>query len=439
MKRLLLISYYFPPDGGAGTQRAAKFCRYLPNHGWEVTVLTRTVPAVRGRWEPEDATLKLEVPGCVGVRRVAPAGCPVAWGLEVPARDPVRPWVEPAFAAAMQLASETPPDVVLITMSPFGLARLGVQIQRLLKLPVVYDLRDPWALDGWRRYRSRGEWNTDLRRMRGTLSSADGVIANTPEARHAMGQLGELDPNRVAVIPNGYDAADFDDVVPATLPEHFPLDAAVLVHTGTLHDSAANPAGVKDRLRSWLSHRPEPIIPSGRSLVHLLRAVSLLRRGGCVGIDRLRIVIVGALQPASLELIQRSGVSDLVHTTGYVSHRKSISWLLAADALFLPLHGLPPGRRSLIVPGKTYEYLASRKPILACLPDGDARDIVAESGRVIFADPCKEDEIANAVRRVLDRDLPQGQAADHRPYERQVLTAHLSEFLARVCATGAHV
>ena len=65
---------------------------------------------------------------------------------------------------------------------------------------------------------------------------------------------------------------------------------------------------------------------------------------------------------------------------GRLSHRETLALLRSADLLFLPMHELPPGQRAGLIPYKTYEYLAARRPILAAVPDGDVRDMLAPLG-----------------------------------------------------------
>ena len=108
-----------------------------------------------------------------------------------------------------------------------------------------------------------------------------------------------------------------------------------------------------------------------------------------------------------------------------------------ADALFLPLHGLPPGRRSLIVPGKTYEYLAAGRPIVGCLPEGDARDLVERSRLGFCAHSCRSHEIAAALKRLwaarqaehpFERTVP----AWLKRFDRRFLTEKLARYLDRI-------
>jgi glycosyltransferase involved in cell wall biosynthesis len=112
--------------------------------------------------------------------------------------------------------------------------------------------------------------------------------------------------------------------------------------------------------------------------------------------------------------------------------------MVKTDGLFLPLHGLPRGSRSRIVPGKTYEYLRSGLPILGCLPQGDARDLVEGSGRGYCASPCDVDEIASALARMVSdwraSRLAEADLAPIRRFERRALTQDLA---ATLCAAAS--
>jgi glycosyltransferase involved in cell wall biosynthesis len=423
MKRLLLIAYYFPPDGGAGAQRPAKFCRYLPECGWDVTVLTRAVQsdADRGRWDPADSSLSRDVEGLARI-------------LRIPARDG---WLDHLFASACEEVRRQRYDCVLITMSPFSLAYVGHRLRTKLDVPIVYDLRDPWCLDGWQRQPTYWHWRREMRLMRASLSEADGVIANTPEAARRIREvIPELEGDRLSVIPNGYDREDFrraSSPAPASVSRTF-----TLVHTGTLHGEVLyRDFSVKGVARRILAHSPERIIRSGRTVQHLLGAVRRLKKEDAECADKLRIVLVGQADEGTLRCIASSSLGSIVSTTGFVTHTESVHWLMKADGLFLPLHDLPHGGRSLIVPGKTYEYLASARPILGCLPAGDAHDLVAASGVGYLSRPTDEPAICESLHRMV-RDWAGTPPRQREPapwvsaYERRELARRLAEFLERV-------
>ena len=110
--------------------------------------------------------------------------------------------------------------------------------------------------------------------------------------------------------------------------------------------------------------------------------------------------------------------------------------LRTADLLFLPMHELRPGERAGIVPGKTYEYLASGRPILAAVPEGDARDLLEEAGGAILCPPADVDCMAAAVRTQLERFRAGKPGASPSPevvarYEYRNLVARLAEVFDR--------
>ncbi len=433
-RKLLLIAYYFPPVGGAGTQRAVKFCKHLPRCGWDVTVITGSGDAA-GRWAPSDETLVGDVGEGVRVMRVGSGG---GASRLTPTIDRHQGWSCSAIDAAAGEWRSGSYDAVLITMSPFSLAHIGEALARDCGAPVVYDLRDPWTLDGWPTYRHIAEWWVHRRFMRRVLSGAAGVIANTPEAARCIGAVVPgLDKERLCVIPNGYDAEDFSAIdAPPVDPEWF-----TLVHTGSLHSSVLYPSGgLQARLKRQLLFRPERLRPEGRTLVFLLEAIKLLRQRRPHLARRLRLVAVGSSDGSTKRSVEESGVSDCVDLVGYVPHLKSVEWLMRGDALFLPLHGLPQGKRSRIVPGKTYEYLASGRPVLACVPEGDARDLINASGVGFVADPCDPDAICDRLVEMVslwhDGGLPRGPEAWVADYERGALTERLAAHLGRVIGSG---
>jgi GT2 family glycosyltransferase len=241
----------------------------------------------------------------------------------------------------------------------------------------------------------------------------------------------------MTVIPNGYDADDFRTAAEA-LPANGTRDEFTIVHTGTLHGDSLYPARpLRAALRRMLEYTPERIVPSGRTIVHLLAALRRLRDSGVADARRVRIVLVGEVDRGTRRCIDESGVADAVTCTGFVDHAASVEWLLRADALFLPLHDLIGRGRSLIVPGKTYEYLAACKPILACLPDGDARDLISASRFGYLSRPTDEQGIADAIQQMLaDARTASSERAKCEPwvqsYERRELCRQLDAFLRKI-------
>src|SRR2546430_5624918 len=258
----------------------------------------------------------------------------------------------------------------------------------------IADMGDPWALDEMMIYPTGLHRRLEVAYMRRMLGTAAAIVMSTPEAaRQLVEVFPELADRPIVSIPNGYDAADFADE-PATRkdPAKFRI-----VHTGYLHTELGLQQQRGAKLRQLLGGATPGVEILTRSHVYLLRAVEqLLERDPSLR-DRLELHFAGVLSEIDRELAAQSPVSVL---HGYLSHADSIALMRSADLLFLPMQNLPPGRRSTTVPGKTYEYLASGRPILATIPSGDAHDILAQVGHTI-CEPNDVHAIADTIASTL--------------------------------------
>ena len=111
----------------------------------------------------------------------------------------------------------------------------------------------------------------------------------------------------------------------------------------------------------------------------------------------------------------------------------------SANLLFLPMHDLDPGRRASIVPGKTYEYLAAGPPILAAVPDGDARDFLEAAGHALLCRPNDVGAMSRAVEERLDGFLrgepaPSADVSAIQMFERRRLAETLAATFDEVLA-----
>src|SRR5688500_1883324 len=112
---------------------------------------------------------------------------------------------------------------------------------------------------------------------------------------------------------------------------------------------------------------------------YLLQAMEQLVQEKRVPAGKIELVLVGELTEGDKVLVERSAVRGMVKVLGYRTHEESVAWVKSADVLFLPLHTPLDGGPALVVPGKTYEYLGSGRPILAMGPSGDVRRFVQEA------------------------------------------------------------
>jgi glycosyltransferase involved in cell wall biosynthesis len=432
-KTAVHLAYFFPPIGGAGAQRSLKFVRYLPMFGYRSVVVTG-VGDTSGRWTPADETLSEEIDSSTDVRRVGGPEPAQATGWKGRAQrwlaQPTewsRWWISGVEAMANDLSDV---DVILASMSPYETAEAAVRLAQRLGKPWVAGLRDPWALDEMMVFPTAWHRRRELRRMRELLSSAAAIMMTTPESVVRLHEtFPELRGTPIVSIPNGFDAADFENEVQ-------PRDDGVfrIVHTGYLHTELGLRQHRTAALRRILGGQTKGVDILTRSHVYLLEAVERLVKSEPSLRGRLEVHLAGVLSSVDRETATRS---DLVRLHEYLPHADALELIRTADLLFLPMQNLPAGMRSTTVPGKTYEYLASGRPILAAVPEGDARDIVLAAGNSHVTDPDDTSGITEAIRAEVNRWLAGEEPGRPAPelvarYERRFLTAELATLLGAV-------
>ena len=399
--RVLFHSYHFPPIGGSGAQRPLQMVRGLASHGYRSVVVTGG-GATEDRWAPEDRTLVGEIPAGLDVRRLGAGSEPGGssrWRGRAERWLFLRPrwsdwWIEGSVELGIQASDDV--DLIYVWMQPYDSAEAGAVLSHRLRKPWVADLGDPWALDEMMVYPSRIHHRRDLARMGSLLGSASAIVMSTPEAaRRLLAEFPGLANRPVVAIPNGFAAEDFTGPPPERSDGAFRI-----VHTGYLHTEL----GLQQRRLRWMrralggSVRGLDILT--RSHVHLVDAVNRLLDSDASLAGTLELHLAGVMTDADREIARRCSAVKL---HGYVTHAESVALMRSADLLFLPMQNLPPGVRATIVPGKTYEYLASGTPVLAAVPDGDARDILERAGNSTLVRPDDVAGMSAAIRTEFDR------------------------------------
>lgn len=431
--KLLLLAHYFPPMGGAGVQRALKFAKYLGAEGVQVSVLAGQDPAYL-----QDGSLLAEIPPGLDVQRVAhtpllqrlvhlrrasapptdsapaPAAKRPAWRdaalaawatLQWP--DAHAGWARAAEARALAMAQAQRFDLILSSAPPVSSHRLAARLSARLGVPWVADWRDLWtdnpayAAPAWRRA-------LDRRLEDAWLASAAGVVTVTPTLQRTLAaRLGGR--REVALVPNGYDEADFDAIeVPPPEPGVFRV-----VHAGTLYGHQS----------------PLPL---------LLGADRLLgARPGLAG--RLKLRLVGQVGARFHTMLAEFDATHpgVLERTGYVEHRQAVAEMLGADLLLLVIGGGAAARG--VLSGKVFEYLRAARPVLLVGPaDGDAAQLLRAHAASRVAEEGDVAGIADALGAALDGRFG-APPAGARPglFERRALTAQLAVFLQRCVEQSA--
>jgi len=437
-RHVLTLAYHFPPVGGAGVQRMLQLARRLPDAGWEQTVITGP-GGPDSVWRPRDEAVGL------GARTVRVLRMPgpepphdVRWEgrLERWLRMSSR-WRRWWSANVVGLAESIDSDVDLIhaSLAPYSTAESAAHVARRLGKPLLLDLEDPWALDEMMVYPTRVHRRLELRRMRRALAAADIIVMNTPEARRrVLEAFPELPPARVVSITNAFDPLDFGE--PAARNgggERFRL-----VHVGSLHTEMGRSHRAAGGLRRLLGGAVPGVDFLTRSHVFLLEAVRSLLEDDPSLAGVLEVHLAGVFTGADREV---AAAYPFVRMQEFVPHTETIALLRSADALFLPMHDLPAGVRAGIVPHKTYEYVAAGRPIIAAVPDGDARDLLEASG---IARLCRPSDVAG-IKEGLRGEIERWRAGEDPPAVRaevlarctsERLTSEVAEVYAALATQG---
>lgn len=430
MKRVLIVSYYFPPSGGPGVQRVLKFVRYLRDFGWEPVVLS----VEAGAYPDHDPSLWKDVPEGVLVHRTK-AWDPYRWYARLTGRssdeavkvgslgetetwqervaqwvraniflpDARVGWVPNAVIAGKKLCKQLSINAVLTSGPPHSVHLTGWFLHRLTGTPWVADFRDPWTDINYYHELPHSSWalRLDAALEQVVLRSASCVTTVSPHWRRLLAQKAGLTRDeRVAVVQNGFDPADFSG--PPVSP---PDDLFVLTHVGSLYASR-NPASLWGAL-----HR--------------------LRTDGTVPALRLRLV--GSVAPEVLKSLRAAGLDTIVHHVSYVPHREAVAEMQHAHLLVLSIEAF--AHNEGMITGKLYEYLASGRPVVGIGPvGGDAESILqaVEAGAMFGYEDV--DGIAAYLHAHYEawaqgRPYRGASAQDVEPYSRPAQTGIMAQVL----------
>jgi glycosyltransferase involved in cell wall biosynthesis len=429
-RRALFIAYTFPPVGGAGVQRTTKFVKYLPQFGWDASVLSVSNPSVPLR----DESLCHDIPAgtpIVRARTLEPSYAAKAalvnsrvsggsgifkqvvrravLGLLQP--DPQILWNGPAFLRGLRALRETRHDVIIASAPPFSSLLLGAALGSAAGVPLVLDYRDEWAISSrnWENRQLRGPSIAIQRAMEHYgLRRARAVIATSPRSAAALHRLCRQAGGSASVthIFNGFDPDDF-----LTAPAPRAADAAFrIVYTGTLY-----------KLMS-----PEPLVAAVEALAS--ERPDLARR--------LELVFAGRQAAAQAAQLAPAGRLCRLRTLEYVTHPEAIALMRSADALCLLVSDIPGADR--IIPAKLFEYIASRKPILAVAPPGDVWQVLRSHPAVFVCTPQDAGGIRAWLCRALERGIrfPDASPFDATPFNRREQARQLASLLHRIAGDG---
>lgn len=367
-KKVLLITYYWPPAGGPGVQRWLKFVSYLPQFGIEPIVYIPENPA----YPILDKELVQQVPSGVTIIK-QPIREPASFAEKLfgkktkqlqsgilPAErtsfitqtmlyiranffipDARVTWVKPSVTFLKDYCVQNQINTIITTGPPHSLHLIGKQLQREIKVKWLADFRDPWTTIHY--FAQLPLRNSALRKHKklekNILAAADVIIVTSKPTKT---EFEKLTHKPIHVITNGYDEKQLPK-------EAIPLDAKFsIAHIGSLL-SDRNPKQL------W------------KALADLLKTYPSLK-------NDLQITLAGVVSEEVLMSIAKAGLKEYVQNLGYVSHAEAIRLQHASQILLLL--EMDKEETKVILPGKLFEYMAAKRPILAIGPEEGAIEFI---------------------------------------------------------------
>lgn len=438
-KRVLMVTTAFPPNGTAGRFRGLKLLRLLPQNGWDITILTTSpeigadlrindeippntrvvrawLPQVKTRlirlgkqWVGEDdgrptssvptVSLSQDAAWRRGLRLVSTCGAAVGRYCMIP--DIHMLWIPFAILKGLPLCRQLKPSAILTTAPTFSTFVVGWILKCFTGAGWVADYRDLWTGDVLRQSVPPSRARLEVRMERFLFRRADVVLAVSEGYRNRLLWLHEeRQPDRIRCVPNGADliatgTGDLSNVTP---------QPGTFVYTGGLYETR-NPLEFFQAFVRLAEHSPHASPPpkcilAGQMEQQVFAALQRIADSSSAGRDP--FILAGELTHADTLRLQRSAFVLLLFVNRGLTTEGT-------------------------VPGKLYEYIAARRPILVVTDGGDTAEIVRRGrlGWVTEPDPV-------AIYAVLDKILGDPLESVRQAYQPD--WEYLSQFDERVMA-----
>lgn len=425
MKKVLIVTYYWPPSGGGGVQRWLKFSKYLPDFGWEPVIFTPENPDFEVKdeslltdvrsdmeiirfpiWEPYHIFRKLTGAGNLKQGQVlekskrsliSEISIWIRGNFFIP--DPRIFWVKPSAKYLTDIQEFNHFEAVITTGPPHSMHLIGHKLKKKTGIKWIADFRDPWSeWDILQKLRVSGPAMALHRKLeRKVLKNADMVITVSESWSRGLKQLGA---SKVETITNGYDPDDFRQSKISKFPSEFRIS-----HVGMINEL--------------------------RSSMGLKKALNDLCLEDTAFFSDLVLNFTGIISETFINRLGKDSVfAEKIKVGGYMPHEKVKDELSCSAVLLLLLNQSENARGHL--PGKLFEYLASGNPILALGPIGsDAAKIIESTNSGYVCDPDDVEAIKNALLKLfwLYKEGKTCQQKNIEVFSRKALTEKLVRVL----------
>ena len=380
-KKVLILTYYWPPSGGAGVQRWLKFVKYLPKYNWSPIVFT----VENGEYPVLDNVLNDDIPKDIEVIKSSiwePYGFYkkltgrkkndkinsgflsekkksvffekfsiwVRGNLFIP--DARKYWIKPSIKLLKAYIKKNQVDVIISSGPPHSTHLIANNLAIFFKIPWIADFRDPWTNIDFYNDLMLTQWadKKHIKLEKLVLNNAD--ITLTIGKTLAM-ELKDLGAKRVEIIENGYDSTDIKQST------HSLDDKFTIAHIGSFTPS--------------------------RNISSFWIAISELLKEDESFLNLFQLKLIGKVDISVFESLKEYELDSYVNHIPYLTHDLVINEQMKSHVLLLMVNNTPNAKG--IVTGKVFEYMASGRPTLVIGPiDGDVSEIVSECNAGITCD-----------------------------------------------------
>ena len=424
MKKVLIITYYWPPAGGPGVQRWLKFVKYLPDFGIKPIVYVPKNPT----YPILDQNLLSEVPAGVTilkqhifepyaiasilskskVQKISSGVIPeqkkqsviekislwIRGNLFIP--DARVLWVKPSVIYLQKYIEENDIDTIITTGPPHSVHLIGFHLKKKTKVSWIADFRDPWTTIGYQKSLKLSSFAARKHKQleKEVLTYADEILVTSKSTKS---EFAEITSKPIHIITNGYDV---ETVERQKVDSKFSIS-----HIGSL-----------------LSERNPEIL--WETLAELVAEIPSFK-------DDFELKLIGTVSGSVLQSIEKNSLNSYLHNLGYVSHAEAIAAQRKSQVLLLLEIDSPETKA--IIPGKLFEYMISGRPILALGPqDADFADIIRETNTGTFITYQEKQKLKSAIIDLYSRFLNGNltvNAAGLQQYSRKNLTGKLADVI----------
>jgi len=374
MKKVLIITYYWPPSGGIGVLRCLKFAKYLRTFGWEPIIFT----ASNANYPSLDPTNNKDIPSNITVIKLKiwePYGIyklitgknksanvnnvfytkeekpGLAHEISVWIRsnffipDARSCWINPSVKFLLKYIKSNPVDAILSNGPPHTNSRIATIIKKKTRIPWLADFQDPWSQIDYFSLLKLTSWSLKkhLKLEQEVFKYSDHITIVSPKWKHDLESIGA---KNVTVIPWGFDQDDFKDL------RHIKSSKFVISHLGIL----------------GYDRRPETFF----------KAILELKEEESDFEQKISIVLPGQVDFSVQEIIEKNGLNKYVNILGNINRKDALKLMKNSNILLLLLNQQENSKGR--IPGKLFEYLACKRPVL-CLGDidGDSAKIITDA------------------------------------------------------------